>query len=129
MALLSELGWDILNADALISDKENYRSFVQSSLAEFSITKETYIKSNSGWFSGRSAVYLASGRPVVTQDTTWSRYIPSGHGVMAIHDLESATDAVKEIKSNYKHHSAAATEIANEYFDSSRILGDILSHV
>jgi len=128
MDYLRNCGWDILNADALISDKEHYRSFVQSSLAEFSITKETYIKSNSGWFSGRSAVYLASGRPVVTQDTTWSRYIPSGHGVIAINDLESATEAVKAIKANYKHHSIAATEIAKEYFDSSKILGDMLEH-
>ena len=128
MNFLRECGWDILNADSLISDKEHYRSFVQKSMAEFSITKETYIKSNSGWFSGRSAVYLASGRPVATQDTKWSRYIPSGNGLIAIQDLESATDAVKAIKANYKHHSKAATEIAKEYFDSSKILGDILEH-
>jgi hypothetical protein len=129
MKYLRECGWDILDADSLISDKENYRSFVQSSLAEFSITKETYIKSNSGWFSGRSAVYLASGRPVVTQDTTWSRYIPSGNGLIAINDLDSASDAVKEIKANYKHHAKAAREIANEYFDSTKILGNILEYV
>jgi hypothetical protein len=129
MEYLTQCGWHILSPDDLISDKENYQSFVQSSMAEFSITKETYIKSNSGWFSGRSAVYLASGKPVITQDTKWSRYIPSGNGVLAIHDLESAVEAVKEVSSNYKYHSNAAAEIAKEYFDSSKVLGDILSYV
>lgn len=121
--------WNILNADELIGDKELYRNFVQNSLAEFSITKETYIKSHSGWFSGRSAVYLASGRPVLTQDTQWSKYIPAGNGVIAIEDLQSATDAVKEVVNNYEHHSRAAKEIAHEYFDSYKVLGDILKHV
>lgn len=126
---LVELGWDILSPDELISDKENYRDFVQSSMAEFSITKETYIKSRSGWFSGRSAVYLASGRPVITQDTQWSKYIPSGNGVIAINDLDSAVAAVNEVTGNYQHHSKAAVEIANTYFDSYKVLGDMLSHV
>lgn len=126
---LKSLGWDILSPDHLISDKEHYRCFVQQSLGEFSITKETYIKSNSGWFSGRSAVYLASGRPVVTQDTTWSRYIPSGTGLIAIHDLDDAVEAVKDIRTNYDRHAKAAKEIATEYFDSSKILGDILNYV
>lgn len=129
MEFLMQCGWNILSPDHLISDKENYQSFVQSSMAEFSITKETYIKSHSGWFSGRSAVYLASGKPVITQDTQWSKYIPSGHGVLAINDLDSAVNAVEEVTRNYKHHSAGAVEIANEYFDSYKVLGDILHHI
>ena len=129
MEFLNQCGWNILRPDHLIDDKEDYQSFVQSSLAEFSITKETYIKSNSGWFSGRSAVYLASGKPVITQDTKWSNFIPAGAGVLAIHDVESAAEAVKDVIGNYKHHSKAAVDIAHEYFDSTKILGDILNHV
>jgi phosphoribosylamine-glycine ligase len=129
MEFLRSCGWNVLSPDDHISDMENYKAFVQSSFAEFSITKETYIKSNSGWFSGRSAVYLASGKPVITQDTRWSSYIPSGNGVIAITDLESAVEAVKEITANYEHHSNAAKEIAAEYFDSYKVLGDILQHV
>jgi hypothetical protein len=125
---LESMGWNILSPDHLIEDKDHYRDFVQSSMAEFSITKETYIKSNSGWFSGRSAVYLASGRPVITQDTQWSKYIPSGNGVIAMHDLESANAAVKEVTQNYKHHSSAALDIAQEYFDSQKVLGDMLRY-
>lgn len=129
MEYLRSCGWDVLSPDELISDMQNYRSFVQSSFAEFSITKETYVKSNSGWFSGRSAVYLASGRPVITQDTRWSSYIPSGNGAIAIHDFTDAVEAVKEIAGNYMHHSKAAASIALEYFDSKKVLGDMLSHV
>jgi hypothetical protein len=129
MEFLKECGWNVLSPDHLISDKENYKSFVQSSFAEFSITKETYIKSNSGWFSGRSAVYLASGKPVLTQDTQWSKYIPSGEGLFATNDLETAAQAVKEVTRNYARHSQAAKEIAHEYFDSNKVLSDILKHV
>jgi hypothetical protein len=127
MDRLSARGWDILSPDELIADKESYKRFVQSSFAEFSVTKETYIKSNSGWFSGRSAVYLASGKPVLTQDTQWSKYIPAGEGVLAISDLESAAEAVEEVTGNYKKHSQAARAIAYEYFDSGRVLSDMLA--
>lgn len=126
---LRKCGWNVLSPDELIADLNLYRNFVQSSQGEFSITKETYIKSNSGWFSGRSAVYLASGKPVITQDTRWSDYIPSGNGVIAITDLSSAVEAVKEVTGNYRHHSKAARNIAMDYFDSTLILSDILNHI
>lgn len=129
MDYLTKCGWNILSPDNLIADKEDYKNFVQSSFAEFSVTKETYIKSGSGWFSGRSAVYLASGKPVLTQDTQWSKYIPSGEGLLAISDLETAEEAVKEVVGNYKRHSQAAKAIANDYFDSDKILSDILKHI
>ncbi|MDQ3015472.1 MAG: hypothetical protein M3R25_01935, partial [Bacteroidota bacterium] len=129
MDYLRSCGWQVLSPDVLISDMRNYKSFVQSSFAEFSITKETYVKSNSGWFSGRSAVYLASGRPVITQDTRWSSYIPSGDGAIAIHDFADAVEAVNEVTKNYEHHSKAAKSIALEYFDSHKVLGDMLKHI
>jgi hypothetical protein len=129
MAQLSDHHWTILNGDSLISDKEEYKTFIQSSLAEFSITKETYIKSNSGWFSGRSACYLASGKPVITQDTKWTKYIPAGEGLFACNDLHSAVEAVRQITTDYSKHSRQAKAIAQEYFDSDKILGDILSKI
>jgi hypothetical protein len=129
MDRLSAQGWDILSPDKLIADKESYKRFVQSSFAEFSVTKETYIKSNSGWFSGRSAVYLASGKPVLTQDTQWSKYLPAGEGLLAIEDVESAAAAVEEVRGNYTKHSQAARAIAYEYFDSGRVLSDMLARV
>ncbi len=129
MECLKSLGWNILSPHDLIADKEDYKKFIQSSYGEFSVTKETYIKSNSGWFSGRSACYLAAGKPVITQDTKWSRYIPAGEGLFACNDLASADNAVKEIAFDYTRHCKAAKEIAKEYFDSSKVLNDMLSHI
>lgn len=127
MENLKSLGWNILSPHELIANKEDYKSFIQSSLGEFSVTKETYIKSNSGWFSGRSACYLAAGKPVITQDTQWSKYIPAGEGLFACYDMESAQNAINEIASDYQRHSKAAKEIAGEYFDSGKVLSDILN--
>lgn len=129
MENLKKLGWNILSPHDLIANKEDYKNFIHSSLGEFSVTKETYIKSNSGWFSGRSACYLAAGKPVITQDTQWSKYIPAGRGLFACGDVDSANIAVKEITSDYARHSKTAKEIANDYFDSGKVLNDILSHI
>ena len=129
MEFLKSLGWNILSPHDLIANKEDYKKFIKASVGEFSVTKETYIKSNSGWFSGRSACYLAAGKPVITQDTKWSRYIPAGEGLFAINDFESASSAVKAITSDYARHSKAATEVANEFFDSSKVLNEMLSHI
>lgn len=129
MARITGRKWNVLDPYRLIPDKDTYRTFIQSSLGEFSITKETYIKSNSGWFSGRSACYLASGKPVITQDTKWTKYIPGGQGLFACDDLESASNAVEEITADYLKHSKAAKEIAAEYFDSGKVLNDMLSYI
>ncbi len=129
MLQLEVQGWNILSPHELISNKDDYNNFIQASYAEFSVTKETYIKSNSGWFSGRSACYLAAGKPVITQDTQWTKYIPAGEGLFACDNLEEASNAVKEITADYSKHSKAAKEIAAEYFDSSKVLSDILKHV
>ncbi|MDQ4138908.1 MAG: hypothetical protein M3142_00135 [Bacteroidota bacterium] len=121
--------WHVLDPYQWIPDKDSYREFIQSSFGEFSITKETYIKSNSGWFSGRSACYLAAGKPVITQDTQWSKYIPSGQGLFACNNLEAAANAVKEIMADYAKHSRYAQKIAAEYFDSSKVLSEMLAHI
>lgn len=126
---LSKNGWTILCPDDLIADKDEYKSFIQSSMAEFSICKETYIKSHSGWFSGRSACYLAAGKPVITQDTQWSKYIPAGEGLFGCNDMQTAIEAIEDVSSNYKKHSKKAKEIAEAYFDSDRVLTDILNAV
>jgi hypothetical protein len=129
MAELKQIGWKILDPNNVIKDMNEYRDFIQDSAAEFSITKETYIKSNSGWFSGRSACYLAAGRPVVTQDTMWSKYIPEGEGLFACNDLAEAKESISKISAEYQKHSKKAREIAIEYFDSKTILEDLLSKV
>ena len=121
-----KLGWLILNPQDTVSTPSDYKNFIHRSLGEFSIAKETYVKSRSGWFSCRSACYLAAGKPVVTQETQWSRYIPSGEGLFAFSDLESAIQAIEKINADTHYQSRKAKEIAYEYFDSKLVLSKML---
>jgi hypothetical protein len=121
--------WQILDPDEHAPDWHSYRAFIQRSRGEFSVAKETYVKARTGWFSCRSACYLASGRPVVTQETGWSRYIPGGLGLLPFHDLETAIEAVKRVESDPNEHAKGARETAEEYFDSNRVLQDMLGRV
>jgi hypothetical protein len=121
-------GWNVIDAGATCSDLDRYRSYIQRSRAEWSIAKNGYVKGRSGWFSCRSACYLAAGRPVVVQDTGFSRVIPTGTGVLAFNTLEEATAAVTEVEAHYDRHAKAAREIAAMYFDSDKVLVDLVEH-
>lgn len=113
--------------DALAFDLDSYRDFIASSLAEFTVAKDQNIRFATGWFSDRSATYLASGRPVITQDTGFGRPLPTGEGLFAISSVDDAISAVEAIRANPKRHSRKAGEIAHEYFDAERVLGDLLA--
>lgn len=122
-------GWRVLDARALVHEAGAYQSFVEESRGEFSIAKETYVKARTGWFSGRSACYLAAGRPVVAQDTGWSSCLPEGCGLLAFDDLESAADALRRVVAEPGRHARAARAVAEECFDSRRVLADMLAQV
>jgi len=122
-------GWTILDPAKEVPDTESYRAFIQRSSGEFSVAKEAYVKARTGWFSGRSACYLASGRPVVAQDTGWSEIIPAGNGLFAFNTMEDAVEAVEAITASHPAQSQAARGIAEEYFDSSKVLGSLLARV
>ncbi len=126
---LKNFGWEILDPLHTINDIYQYQAFIDDSLGEFSVAKETYVKSKSGWFSCRSACYLAAGKPVVTQETGWSKYIPSGRGLFAFHDHESAICALEEVYSNTQKHCREAEQIAFEFFDSNKVLKQMLSKI
>jgi hypothetical protein len=126
--LMTIAGWDVVDAGATCSDLDCYRSYIQRSRAEWSVAKNGYVKGRSGWFSCRSACYLAAGRPVVVQDTGFSRVIPTGTGVLAFNTLEEATAAVTEVEAHYDRHAKAAREIAATYFDSDKVLMDLVEH-
>ena len=87
------------------------------------------MKSVSGWFSCRCACYLASGKPVVTQETGWSNFIPQGNGLFAFNDLEESINAMEQIFSDYVKHAKDPKAIANTYFDSSKVLNNLLSNI
>ena len=126
---VEQAGWKILDPDSNAGNWVSYQKFIKNSFGEFSVAKHTYVKANTGWFSCRSACYLAAGKPVVTQDTGWSKYIPSGIGLIAFSDIGSAADAVNEIVADPVKHAKAARSIAEDYFDSDKVLNSLLSFI
>ncbi|MBW3539113.1 MAG: hypothetical protein KY476_02480 [Planctomycetes bacterium] len=127
--LLRSHGWRIIDPLQCTRDPWTYQRYLLDSLAEFSVAKHGYVVSNSGWFSERSACYLACGRPVVCQDTGFSAHLPTGEGLFAYRTVDEAVAAVDEVRSRYAFHCRRAREIAEEYFDSGRILSDLLRSV
>ncbi len=122
-------GWQVLNPDTCAGNWIDYQNFIRDSLGEFSVAKETYVKGRTGWFSCRSACYLASGRPVVTQETGWSSYIPSGKGLFAFDSRDSAIEAIKQVIAEPEKHSRRAREIAEDFFDGKKVLGALLKQL
>lgn len=124
--LLESKGWRIVEPDVVIPDYATYRSFLGSSKAEWSIAKHGYVRSRSGWFSCRSACYLAAGRPVVVQDTGWTAHLPSGDGVLAFSTPEEAAAGIAEVSRNYTHHSEAARAYAEKHFEASQVCASLI---
>lgn len=122
-------GWKLPDGESNAGNWLQYRQFIGQSLGEFSVAKETYVKAVTGWFSCRSACYLATGRPVVTQDTGWSQTIPSGTGLLAFTDLESAKEALLRVMHDYRQHARQARAIAEESFDSRKVLTRMLDQM
>lgn len=123
----SAAGWQVLDPAREAPDWRAYRDFIRRSRGEFSVAKETYVKARSGWFSCRSACYLASARPVVTQETSWSKYLPHECGLLAFVDEAGAIEALQRVASEPARHARAARRIAEEFFDSKRVLGRMLA--
>lgn len=124
-AEVEKAGWKILSPE-LAGDWQSYQQFITGSDGEFSVAKNTYVKAATGWFSCRSACYLASGKPVVTQDTGWSKNIPSGAGLFAFTDMQTAKEALESIMADYNYHCKKARQVAEEYFDSETVLNNLL---
>lgn len=125
-ARLSRKGWRVVHPDDVCPDLESYRSYIRSSRGEWSVAKNGYVCGESGWFSCRSACYLAAGRPVVVQDTGFSRVLPTGEGIVPFTTLDQAVEGIRDVEQRYDMHRKAAREIAEEYFDSSAVLARML---
>lgn len=121
--------WSTVAPSSVAPDAGSYRRFVSESRAEFGIPKSGYIESRSGWFSDRSACYLASGRPVISASTGFEKYLPVGEGLLAFQDVEDAAERVAEVNSDYERHSTAARRIAEEHLDSDLVLSRMLDAV
>jgi hypothetical protein len=126
---LREHGWIRLDPAALAETPDAYRDFVRGSWAEFGLAKSGYAVADSGWFSDRSACYLASGRPVIGQDTGFGRRLPVGEGLFAFTTTDDVVAAVEELEADYERHRAAAREVAVEHLDSDRVLSSVLGRL
>ncbi len=120
--LLARKGWRIVNPAEVCPDLDSYRNYIVSSRAEWSVAKNGYVVGQPGWFSCRSACYLAAGRPVVVQDTGFSSVLPTGEGVVPFVTFEEAAEGIRSVACDYARHSRAARDIAEQYFDSAKVL-------
>src|SRR5205823_2776145 len=114
-AMLESKGWRVRPALELSREADPYREYIASSRGEFTVAKDQNIRLRTGWFSDRSATYLAAGRPAITQETGFSNVLPTGEGLFAFSTLEEIVAAVESVNSDYKRHRRAASEIAREY--------------
>ena len=128
-ARLRQAGWTLRDAHEVTASYDSYRDFVRSSRGEFSVAKNVFVATGSGWFGDRSAAYLAAGRPVVLQDTGISERLPCGEGLFAVRDADEAAAAVESIEGDYPRHSGAAREIAREFLATDRVLPPLLEVV
>ena len=124
--LLREHGWSPIDAMSVSRSLWDYRDFIQGSKAEFGVAKHAYVSRRSGWFSDRTECYMAAGRPVLVQDTGWSKHVPSGTGLVAFTTLEDAVEGLERLDRDYALHARRAEEIARECFDASRVLPPFL---
>jgi hypothetical protein len=123
------LGWSVIDSHEVSRTMDQYQQYVQSSRGEFSVAKNVYVATRSGWSSCRSVCYLAAERPVVVQDTGFSEIIPTGEGLLTFTDMEQATAALIAVESDYGRHQKKAREIANDYYDSKVVLRNLLTRI
>lgn len=124
--MLEEHGWRVRDGLEVSRGIDPYRDYIGASRGEFTVAKDQNIRLRTGWFSDRSATYLASGRPVITQDTGFGCALPTGTGLMPFSSPEEATEAVARVDADYARHAAAAREIAREHFSHEVVLGAML---
>jgi hypothetical protein len=123
---LERNGWQFRCPQQMSVDYWLYRDYIQRSKAEFTVAKDQYVRLNTGWFSDRSACYLAAGRPVITQETGFTKIYGGKTGLLSFRSLAEIVEAVKAINRDYAKHSRAAFEIAREFFESEKVLKSIL---
>lgn len=129
LAALAENRWLLLDPVDVAVTPADYRRFIQHSKGEFGIAKSGYVLSRCGWFSDRSVCYLASGRPVIAQETGFSRFLPTGEGLFAFETADHVLEAIEELNRDYHRHASAARALAEEHFDSDRVLTRLLDRV
>jgi hypothetical protein len=122
-----ENDWRLIDPHALSIDWDRYREYIRASKGEFTVAKDQYTRLRTGWFSDRSACYLAAGRPVITQETGFTDFYGGREGLLAFRNMGDIEQAAAAVRGDYEKHSRAAAEIAREYFEAEKVLGSLLS--
>jgi hypothetical protein len=124
--MLTQKGWGQRSSIDISRDSNIYRNYIVGSRGEFTVARDQYVRPNTGWFSDRSACYLAAGRPVITQETGFSKHLPSGKGLFGFRTMDDILAAVDAIESDYDGNCRAARDIAAEYFSCEKVVGNLL---
>lgn len=119
-------GWRLADAAAVTATTQTYRDYIAQSRGEFSVAVNLEVKSRSGWFSDRTAAYLATGKPVIVQDTGFSEDLPCGEGLFAFSTIDDAAAAIEEVERDYERHCRAARRVAEQYLDATRVIRRVL---
>ncbi len=129
LTALAEHGWKLADPSRLTSSPDDYQQFIRASRAELGIAKSGYVAADCGWFSDRSVCYLATGRPVLAQETGFTGTLPTGEGLLSFRELDEIVAGIESIESDYALHSRRAAEIARECFDARKVLARLLEKV
>lgn len=124
---LLQLGWRVANAQEVTFTYDLFMDYISHCRGEFSVVKNMYAATCSGWLSDKSAAFMASGRPVVLQETGFSKYLPVGDGLFAVNNMIEAKEAIEKIESNYQWHADKAYELARENLDTDKVLRKFLN--
>lgn len=127
--MLVDRGWQVRDGLEISGGIDRYRDYIGSSRGEFTVAKDQNVRLRTGWFSDRSATYLACGRPVVTQDTGFGGVLPTGEGLFAYDSPDAAAEAVAAIDADYSRHASAARDLAREHFNHETVLGSMLEEL
>jgi hypothetical protein len=125
-SLFARNDWRLVDPHALSIDWDGYRDYIRASKGEFTVAKDQYTRLHTGWFSDRSACYLAAGRPVITQETGFTEYYGGREGLLSFRSMDDVVAAAAAIRSDYARHSRAALEIARDCFEAEKVLGSLL---
>lgn len=126
MELLRKHGWSQTDSIEISRDIDKYRHYIEQSRGEFTVARDQYVRPRTGWFSDRSACYLAAGRPVITQETGLSKFLPTGKGLFGFTTMEDILKAVDCIESDYEGSCRAARDLAAEYFAAEKVVGSLM---
>jgi hypothetical protein len=124
--LLRDKGWRQVHSAAVSRDAACYRTYIQRSRGEFTVARDQYVRPHTGWFSDRSVCYLAAGRPVITQETGFSKFVPVGRGLFGFRDMDDVLAAIDAVESDYEGHCRAAREVAAEYFAAEKVIASLM---